>query len=174
MCCRWGPNHAADPIVTRWQRGEDGQVVSDKGTGKQVNKQNICLVAHIHLKSRCSSLLPSRGKIQELGLFQGAWSTQERRYLRVINASTDRLLFAFVNACQKVSVTVKREFMEEALDSTGAAKVNAESSIISEYKISIIPDIHCNSENSDIQENVGALTEMVDKFFEGGEEVYRS
>ena len=32
----------------------------------------------------------------------------------------------FVNACQKVSVTVKREFMEEALDSTGAAKVNME------------------------------------------------
>ena len=42
----------------------------------------------------------------------------------VIHASIDRLLFAFVNACQKVSVTVKREFMEEALDSTGAAKVN--------------------------------------------------
>ena len=88
MSCRWGPNHAADPIVTRWQRGEDGQVVSDKGTGKQVNKQNICLVAYFHLKSRCSSLLPSRGKIQELGLFQGAWSTQERRYLRVKYAST--------------------------------------------------------------------------------------
>ena len=42
ICCsdfesfRWGPNHAADPIVTRWQREEDGQVVSDKETGKQV------------------------------------------------------------------------------------------------------------------------------------------
>lgn len=33
---RWGPNHAADPIVTRWQREEDGQVVSDAETGKQV------------------------------------------------------------------------------------------------------------------------------------------
>ena len=93
----------------------------------------------------------------------------------------------FVNACQKVSVTVKREFMEEALDSTGAAKVNTENlivsesqviidtenSIISESQIIIIPDIHCKSENCDIQENIGALTEMVDKFFEGGEEVYR-
>ena len=71
-------------------------------------------------------------------------------------------------------MTVKREFMEEALDSTGAAKVNTENLIISESQIIIIPDNHCNSENSDIQENVGALTEMVDKFFEGGEEVYRS
>ena len=22
---RWGPNHAADPVVTRWKRGEDGK-----------------------------------------------------------------------------------------------------------------------------------------------------
>ena len=70
-------------------------------------------------------------------------------------------------------MTVKREFMEEALDSTGAAKVNTENFVISESQIIIIPDIPYNSENSDIQENVGALTEMVDKFFEGGEEVYR-
>ena len=33
---RWGPNHAADPIVTRWQREEGGQVVSHAETGKQV------------------------------------------------------------------------------------------------------------------------------------------
>ena len=70
-------------------------------------------------------------------------------------------------------MTVKREFMEEALDSTGAAKVNTENWIISESQIILIPDIHYNSENSDMQQNVGALTEMVDRFFEGGEEVYR-
>ena len=23
---RWGPNHAADPIVTRWKKDEDGRV----------------------------------------------------------------------------------------------------------------------------------------------------
>ena len=34
---RWGPNHAADPIVTRWQREEGGQVVSNAETGKQVD-----------------------------------------------------------------------------------------------------------------------------------------
>ena len=43
-------------------------------------------------------------------------------------------------------MTVKREFMEEALDSTGAAKVNTESLIISESQIVTIPDIHYNSE----------------------------
>ena len=42
-------------------------------------------------------------------------------------------------------MTVKREFMEEALDSTGAAKVNTENLIISESQIIIIPDIHYNS-----------------------------
>ena len=35
---RWGPNHAADPIVTRWKREEDGKVVTDTETGKQVDK----------------------------------------------------------------------------------------------------------------------------------------
>ena len=45
----------------------------------------------------------------------------------------------------QVSVTVKREFMEEALDSTGEG----------------------------MGEKVEALTAMVDNFFNGGEEVYR-
>ena len=50
-----------------------------------------------------------------------------------------------VDPGERVSVTVKREFMEEALDSTGAARGEADQ-----------------------------LAAMVDKFFEGGEEVYRS
>ena len=28
---RWGPNHAADPIVTRWKRDGNGQVVMVNG-----------------------------------------------------------------------------------------------------------------------------------------------
>lgn len=31
---RWGPNHAADPIVTRWKRDENGEVVSHENSGK--------------------------------------------------------------------------------------------------------------------------------------------
>eukprot|EP00092_Neocalanus_flemingeri_P100402 GFUD01128229.1.p1 GENE.GFUD01128229.1~~GFUD01128229.1.p1 ORF type:complete len:124 (-),score=45.75 GFUD01128229.1:1-372(-) len=33
---RWGPNHAADPIVTRWKRGNDGDKVKDDKSGKNI------------------------------------------------------------------------------------------------------------------------------------------
>jgi len=102
---KWGPNHAADPIVTRWKRLEGGEVVSDAETGKQV-------LEFVAIQRKDT----------------GAWAIPG----------------GMVDPGEKVSVTVKREFMEEALDSTGAAK-----------------------------ENVENLTAMVDKFFEGGEEVYR-
>lgn len=26
---RWGPNHAADPVVTRWKRFESGEIEND-------------------------------------------------------------------------------------------------------------------------------------------------
>ena len=70
----------------------------------------------------------------------------------------------------KVSVTVKREFMEEALDSTGAAKVT-----ICKGKACTNTMVPQESEKllACVQENVENLTAMVDKFFEGGEEVYR-
>jgi len=31
---RWGPNHAADPIVTRWKRNDQGTIVTNPTTGK--------------------------------------------------------------------------------------------------------------------------------------------
>lgn len=33
---RYGPNHAADPIVTRWKRSDDGQVVEDEVSKRAV------------------------------------------------------------------------------------------------------------------------------------------
>jgi ADP-ribose pyrophosphatase len=34
---RWGPNHAADPIVTRWKRDNAaGQIVRDAETGRGI------------------------------------------------------------------------------------------------------------------------------------------
>jgi len=102
---KWGPNHAADPIVTRWLRMEDGQVVTDTETGKQV-------LEFVSIQRKDT----------------GAWAIPG----------------GMVDPGEKVSVTVKREFMEEALDSTGAAK-----------------------------DNVEELAAMVDTFFAGGEEVYR-
>lgn len=32
---RWGPNHAADPIVTRWKRDKEGNIILDPKTGKR-------------------------------------------------------------------------------------------------------------------------------------------
>ncbi|XP_072273337.1 ADP-ribose pyrophosphatase, mitochondrial isoform X2 [Pyxicephalus adspersus] len=33
---RWGPNHAADPIITRWKRNTAGEKVTDAATGNAV------------------------------------------------------------------------------------------------------------------------------------------
>ncbi|KAM9305986.1 ADP-ribose pyrophosphatase, mitochondrial [Gastrophryne carolinensis] len=33
---RWGPNHAADPIITRWKRDTAGEKVKDPDTGKAI------------------------------------------------------------------------------------------------------------------------------------------
>ncbi|XP_021185470.3 ADP-ribose pyrophosphatase, mitochondrial [Helicoverpa armigera] len=33
---RWGPNHAADPVVTRWKRNENGEIVRDKTSNKPI------------------------------------------------------------------------------------------------------------------------------------------
>ncbi|KAM4698187.1 ADP-ribose pyrophosphatase, mitochondrial isoform 2-T2 [Rhinophrynus dorsalis] len=33
---RWGPNHAADPIITRWKRDAEGQKVMDPASGKPI------------------------------------------------------------------------------------------------------------------------------------------
>jgi len=101
---KWGPNHAADPIVTRWMR-KDGDIDTDSNTGKQV-------LEFVSIQRKDT----------------GDWAIPG----------------GMVDPGENVSVTVKREFMEEALDSTGTASGNVE-----------------------------ALTAMVDKFFQGGDEVYR-
>lgn len=100
---KWGPNHAADPIVTRWKHGEHGEPLKSERTGKYI-LEFVCI-------QRTDT---------------GIWAIPG----------------GMVDPGEKVSTTVKREFMEEALDSTGTAK-----------------------------ENIGQLKEMVEKFFDNGEEV---
>jgi len=102
---KWGPNHAADPIVTRWKHGEHGEALKDDTTGKYI-LEFVC----IQRKDT------------------GIWAIPG----------------GMVDPGEKVSTTVKREFMEEALDTTGTAK-----------------------------ENIGEIKLMVEKFFENGEEIYR-
>lgn len=33
---RWGPNHAVDPVVTRWQRDASNQIVVDSKTNRPI------------------------------------------------------------------------------------------------------------------------------------------
>eukprot|EP00088_Acartia_fossae_P056626 TRINITY_DN6595_c0_g1_i11.p1 TRINITY_DN6595_c0_g1~~TRINITY_DN6595_c0_g1_i11.p1 ORF type:complete len:347 (-),score=52.28 TRINITY_DN6595_c0_g1_i11:261-1301(-) len=103
---RWGPNHAADPVVTRWQRDSNGDKVVNTDTGLPI-LEFVCI---------------ERGD-------GGGWAIPG----------------GMVDPGEKVAVTLKREFMEEAMDSTQASKEE-------------------NAQNS----------KLVDSFFSaGGTEVYK-
>uniref|UniRef100_W8CA73 ADP-ribose pyrophosphatase, mitochondrial n=1 Tax=Ceratitis capitata TaxID=7213 RepID=W8CA73_CERCA len=75
---RWGPNHAADPVVTRWKREADGKMSVDSCSQKRI-LQMVAIQRH------------------------------------------DNKMWAIpggmVDPGEKVSSTLKREFMEEALNS---------------------------------------------------------
>ncbi|XP_073838055.1 ADP-ribose pyrophosphatase, mitochondrial [Musca autumnalis] len=75
---RWGPNHAADPIVTRWKRDDEGNVIKHKDTMK-----NILQMVAIQRRDNNMWAIPG----------------------------------GMVDPGEKVSATLRREFMEEALDS---------------------------------------------------------
>jgi len=91
---RWGPNHAADPVVTRWQRDEKGDKVVNALSGNPV-LEFVCI---------------ERGD-------GGGWAIPG----------------GMVDPGEKVSTTLKREFMEEAMDSTQASsEENAENSALVE------------------------------------------
>jgi len=102
---RWGPNHAADPIVTRWKRDDDGNIIMDGASGKNI-------LEFVSIQRRDN----------------GEWAIPG----------------GMVDPGENVSTTVKREFMEEALDSTGTA-----------------------------QGNLDELKKMVEEFFAGGQRVYK-
>ncbi|EDW17122.1 ADP-ribose pyrophosphatase, mitochondrial [Drosophila mojavensis] len=74
---RWGPNHAADPIVTRWKRDENGEVLSHENSGK-----NILQMVAIQRSDNKMWAIPG----------------------------------GMVDPGENVSVTLKREFTEEALN----------------------------------------------------------
>ncbi|KAH8370756.1 hypothetical protein KR093_004888 [Drosophila rubida] len=76
---RWGPNHAADPIVTRWKRDQNGAIIQDQKSGK-----NILQMVAIQRSDNKLWAIPG----------------------------------GMVDPGEKVSVTLKREFTEEALNFT--------------------------------------------------------
>lgn len=78
---RWGPNHAADPIVSRWKNSDTGHPICHPVSGKRILQ--ICLIR--------------RQDCGELALPGG-----------------------MVDPGEAVSVTLKREFAEEALNSNSS------------------------------------------------------
>lgn len=74
---RWGPNHAADPIVTRWKRNSTGALEIDRKTEKPI-------LQFVAIERRDSKNWAIPGGMVDPG--------------------------------EKVSETLKREFMEEALN----------------------------------------------------------
>ncbi|XP_039289116.1 ADP-ribose pyrophosphatase, mitochondrial [Nilaparvata lugens] len=74
----WGPNHAADPIVTRWKKLENGEQVLDKGSGKPY-------LQFVSIQRRDC----------------GEWAIPG----------------GFVDPGEQPGQTLRREFVEEALDS---------------------------------------------------------
>uniref|UniRef100_A0A1A9WG03 Nudix hydrolase domain-containing protein n=1 Tax=Glossina brevipalpis TaxID=37001 RepID=A0A1A9WG03_9MUSC len=76
---RWGPNHAADPIVTRWKRDEQGAIIKHK-----ITKKNILQMIAIQRHDNRMWAIPG----------------------------------GMVDPGEKISTTLKREFTEEALNSS--------------------------------------------------------
>jgi len=74
---RWGPNHAADPIVTRWKRDNTGTIEVDKQTGDPI-------LQFVAIQRRDS----------------GEWAIPG----------------GMIDPNETVSITLMREFMEEALN----------------------------------------------------------
>ncbi|XP_011506020.1 PREDICTED: ADP-ribose pyrophosphatase, mitochondrial [Ceratosolen solmsi marchali] len=102
---RWGPNHAADPIVTRWKRNKDKCVQMDKITNKPI-------LQFVSIQRRDS----------------GEWA----------------LPGGMVDPGEKVTATLLREFMEEAMNSL--------------------------EKNQSELENA---KQCMERFFERGEEIYK-
>jgi ADP-ribose pyrophosphatase len=93
---RFGPNHAADPIVTRWKRSDDGKVLEKEG--KKV-LEFVCI-------ERTDG---------------GGWAIPG----------------GMVDPGESVSLTLKREFGEEALNSEGvsaAEKAHIEEQVATLFK----------------------------------------
>ncbi|XP_076677024.1 ADP-ribose pyrophosphatase, mitochondrial [Andrena cerasifolii] len=102
---RWGPNHAADPIVTRWKRNTTGALDIDKNTDKPI-------LQFVAIQRRDS----------------GEWAIPG----------------GMVDPGETISTTLRREFMEEAMNSLQKDKAEREE-----------------------------LETSMKEFFEKGEEIYK-
>ncbi|XP_014237368.1 putative nudix hydrolase 6 [Trichogramma pretiosum] len=102
---RWGPNHAADPVVTRWKRNQDNSITVNEITNKPI-------LQFVGIQRRDS----------------GEWAIPG----------------GMVDPGEKVTVTLRREFMEEAMNTLEKS--------VEELKI---------------------VEKTIETFFSNGEEIYK-
>lgn len=93
---RWGPNHAADPVVTRWKRSDDGKNLIDPST-------NLPILQFCAIQRRDSD----------------EWA----------------LPGGMVDPGEQVTVTLQREFLEEALNSleSSAGQLASDKKMVSDF-----------------------------------------
>lgn len=103
---RWGPNHAADPVVTRWKRDSNGEIVKNEDSGKPI-------LQFVSIQRRDTKEWAIPGGMVDPG--------------------------------EVVSETVKREFMEEAMDSTSVKE----------------------------DQELDQMKQLVQDFFQDGKELYK-
>ncbi|KAF5399657.1 hypothetical protein PHET_07055 [Paragonimus heterotremus] len=102
---RWGPNHAADPIVTRWKIDATGQRVIDP-----VSKKYVLQFVAIE-----------RGDCGEWALPGGSpYFLCTRPFALTHCCTSDTFSAGMVDAGEKCTDALKREFSEEALNSKEA------------------------------------------------------
>ncbi|XP_031631486.1 ADP-ribose pyrophosphatase, mitochondrial [Contarinia nasturtii] len=82
---RWGVNHAADPIVTKWKRSNDGTIVKHTTSGR-----NIVQMVAIQRRDTLEWAIPG----------------------------------GMVDAGEKATATLKREFIEEAMNSNKVQEID--------------------------------------------------
>lgn len=101
---RYGPNHAGDPIVTRWKRNADGSIHQHNETAKYINAQTgTCLTLEIKWHDKWI-IYYFRNILQMLAIQRrdsGEWAIPG----------------GMVDPGETVTNTLKREFIEEALNS---------------------------------------------------------
>ena len=109
MLGRWGPNHAADPIITRWSRDGNGQQILNKDTNKP-----ILQFVGIQRFDSGEWAIPGVCFIIKSMKFM-------YKYLLVL------IFFKYkgmVDAGEKAQETARREFLEEAMDSENLSAEN--------------------------------------------------
>jgi ADP-ribose pyrophosphatase len=104
---KWGVNHAADPVVTRWKRDDKGQKVNHAESGKPI-------LQFVSIRRLDTNEWAIPGVITNY--------TDRHCIFQTMNIINHWNCFekGMCDPGEKISQTLKREFMEEATDCLGS------------------------------------------------------